>query len=89
MKKCRTPRLWHDWGQLMEPKIIEQLQQRVVELAQERGVSQGRKMRVNTTVKSTRFEHENGRAQNHHRRPYPLRVMLSGLGQKAHFCDEK
>lgn len=34
----------------MEPKIIEQLHQRVVELAQERGVSQGRKMRVDTNI---------------------------------------
>ncbi len=37
-------------GQLMEPKVIEQLHQRVVELAQERGVTQGRKLRVDTTV---------------------------------------
>src|ERR1700719_578325 len=37
-------------GQLIEPKVIEQLHQRVVEVAQERGVSQGRKMRVDTTV---------------------------------------
>ena len=37
-------------GQLIEPKVIEQLHQRVVELVQERGVTQGRKMRVDTTV---------------------------------------
>jgi IS5 family transposase len=37
-------------GQLVGPKVIEQLHRRVVELAQERGVSQGRKMRVDTTV---------------------------------------
>ena len=37
-------------GQLMEPKIIEQLHQRVVELAQERGMTQGRKLRVDTTT---------------------------------------
>ncbi len=37
-------------GQLIEPKVIEQLHQRVVEVAQERGVTQGRKMRVDTTV---------------------------------------
>ena len=37
-------------GQLMEPKVIEQLHQRVVEVAQERGVTQGQKMRVDTTV---------------------------------------
>src|SRR5712671_4513704 len=37
-------------GQLIEPKVIEQLHRRVVELAQERGVTQGRKLRVDTTV---------------------------------------
>ena len=37
-------------GQLMGPKVTEQLHQRVVELAQERGVTQGRKLRVDTTV---------------------------------------
>jgi IS5 family transposase len=37
-------------GQLMGPKVIEQLHRRVVELAQERGVTRGRKMRVDTTV---------------------------------------
>src|SRR6266576_3379449 len=35
-------------GQLIEPKVIEQLHQRVVELAQERGVTQGRKLGVDT-----------------------------------------
>ncbi len=37
-------------GQLIEPKAIEELHRRVVELAQERGVTQGRKLRVDTTV---------------------------------------
>jgi transposase, IS5 family len=37
-------------GQLLEPKVIAQLHQRVVELAQERGVTRGRKLRVDTTV---------------------------------------
>src|ERR1700686_1725446 len=37
-------------GQLIEPKVVEQLHQRVVELAQEQGVTQGRKLRVDTTV---------------------------------------
>jgi IS5 family transposase len=34
----------------MGAKVIEQLHQRVVELAQEQGVAQGRKLRVDTTV---------------------------------------
>ena len=37
-------------GQLIGAKVIEQLHQRVVELAQEQGVAQGRKLRVDTTV---------------------------------------
>jgi IS5 family transposase len=37
-------------GQLIEPQVIEQLHRRVVELAQEQGVTQGRKLRVDTTV---------------------------------------
>jgi IS5 family transposase len=37
-------------GQLIGPKVIEELHGRVVELAQERGVTRGRKMRVDTTV---------------------------------------
>jgi IS5 family transposase len=37
-------------GQLIGAKVIEELHRRVVELAQERGVTQGRKLRVDTTV---------------------------------------
>src|SRR5437879_3577851 len=37
-------------GQLIEPRVVEQLHQRVGELAKERGVTRGRKMRVDTTV---------------------------------------
>jgi len=37
-------------GQLIGAKVIEELHRRVVELAQERGVTQGRKLRVDTRV---------------------------------------
>ena len=37
-------------GQLIGPKVIEELHRRVVELAQEQGVTKGRKLRVDTTV---------------------------------------
>src|SRR6202521_179324 len=57
-------------GKLMEPKIIEQLHQRVVELAQERGVSQGRKMRVDTTVVESNIH-------------YPSDSSLLGDGTRA------
>lgn len=40
-------------GQLIGPKVIEELHQRVVELAQEQGVTRGRKLRVDTTVVET------------------------------------
>src|SRR5256884_6089223 len=36
-------------GQVMGPKVIEQLHRRVVGLVQERGVARGRAMRVETT----------------------------------------
>src|SRR6202049_4037249 len=44
-------------GQLIEPKVIEQLHQRVVEVAQERGGTQGRKMRVDTTVGESKIHY--------------------------------
>ena len=37
-------------GQLIGPGVIQQLHERVVELAQEKKVTRGRKMRVDTTV---------------------------------------
>jgi hypothetical protein len=40
-------------------------------------------------AQSTRLANKNGHAQNHHRTLYPLRAMLPGLSQKAHFCDGK
>ena len=44
-------------GQLIGPKVIEQLHRRVVELAQERGVTRGRKLRVDTTVVETNIHY--------------------------------
>jgi len=44
-------------GQLVGPKVIEQLQERVVELAQEQGVTRGRKLRVDTTVVETNIHY--------------------------------
>jgi IS5 family transposase len=37
-------------GQLMGAEVMEELHQRIVQLAQENGVTHGRKMRVDTTV---------------------------------------
>jgi transposase, IS5 family len=44
-------------GQLLGPEVIEELHQRVVELAQERGVIRGRKLRVDTTVIETNIHY--------------------------------
>src|SRR5260370_30246766 len=57
-------------GQLIEPKVIEQLHQRVVELAQERGVTRGRKLRVDTTVVETNIH-------------YPTDSSLLGDGRRV------
>ena len=44
-------------GQLLGPEVIAELHQRVVALAQERGVIQGRKLRVDTTVVETNIHY--------------------------------
>ena len=79
MKKCRTPRPSARLGQLIEPKVIAQLHQRVVELAQERGVTQGRKLRVDTTVVENNIH-------------YPTDSSLLGdgtLGADAHHEEDR
>src|ERR1700674_2737233 len=40
-------------GQLIGPEVMEELHQRIVQLAQEHGVTSGRKLRVDTTVVET------------------------------------
>ena len=57
-------------GQVIGPKVIEQLHQRVVELAQERGVTQGKKLRVDTTVVESNIH-------------YPTDSSLLGDGTRA------
>src|ERR1700688_3890624 len=49
-------------GQLIGPEVIEELHQRVVELAQEQGVTQGRKLRVDTTVVETNIHYPTDRS---------------------------
>src|SRR3981189_2380677 len=44
-------------GQLIEPEVIGELHERLLELARERGVVQGRKMRVDTTVVETNIHY--------------------------------
>lgn len=57
-------------GQLIGPKVIEQLHRRVVEMAQERGVTQGKKLRVDTTVVESNIH-------------YPTDSSLLGDGTRA------
>jgi IS5 family transposase len=44
-------------GQAIGPEVIQELHERLVELARERGVVQGRKMRVDTTVVETNIHY--------------------------------
>ncbi len=44
-------------GQLIGPEVIEELHQRIVQLAQEHGVTRGRKLRVETTVVETNIHY--------------------------------
>ena len=44
-------------GQLIGRKVIEELHQRIVQLAQEHGVTRGRKLRVDTTVVETNIHY--------------------------------
>src|SRR3989475_12031314 len=44
-------------GQLIGPEVIEELHQRIVQLAQEYGVTRGRKLRVDTTVVETNIHY--------------------------------
>jgi IS5 family transposase len=44
-------------GQLIGPEVIEELHQRIVQLAQEHGVTRGRKLRVDTTVVETNIHY--------------------------------
>src|ERR1700674_32440 len=44
-------------GQLIGPEVIEELHRRIVQLAQEHGVTHGRKLRVDTTVVETNIHY--------------------------------
>src|SRR6202166_1630961 len=49
-------------GQLIGPEVIEELHQRIVQLAQEHGVTRGRKLRVDTTVVETNIHYPTDRS---------------------------
>jgi IS5 family transposase len=45
------------WGLAVDPDTIKQIHDRMVQIAQEQGVTQGRRMRVDTTVVETNIHH--------------------------------
>ncbi|KRQ98182.1 hypothetical protein CQ10_27665 [Bradyrhizobium valentinum] len=45
------------WGWAVDPETIKQIHDRIVQIAQEQGVTQGRRMRVDTTVVETNIHH--------------------------------
>jgi IS5 family transposase len=45
------------WGLAVDPETIKQIHDRIVQIAQEQGVTQGRRMRVDTTVVETNIHH--------------------------------
>src|ERR1700692_854662 len=45
------------WGLAVEPAAIKQIHQRLVKLAQDKGVTEGRRMRVDTTVVETNIHY--------------------------------
>jgi IS5 family transposase len=45
------------WGLALGPQVIKQIHQRIVRIAQAKGVTQGRRMRVDTTVTETNIHY--------------------------------
>jgi IS5 family transposase len=45
------------WGVALGPQVIKQVHERMMQIAQEQGVMQGRRMRVDTTVVETNIHH--------------------------------
>lgn len=45
------------WGPVVGPQVLKQIHQRVVKIAQDNGVTAGRRMRVDTTVVETNIHH--------------------------------
>jgi IS5 family transposase len=45
------------WGVALGPEVIKQIHERIVRIAQEKGIAEGRKMRVDTTVVETNIHY--------------------------------
>src|SRR3989454_11945230 len=57
MRKCRYAKTLARLGQVIGPEVIRNLHQRLMELARERGIVEGRRMRVDTTVVETNIHY--------------------------------
>ena len=61
------------WGRALGPEVIKQIHDRIVGIAHEKGIAQGGKMRVDTTVVETNIHHPTlGIARKCNRRIKPL-----------------
>jgi IS5 family transposase len=45
------------WGLAVEPEVVKQIHERMVKIAQDKGVAEGRRMRVDTTVVETNIHY--------------------------------
>ena len=45
------------WGLALEPQVIKQIHERIVQIAHDKGVTEGRRMRVDTTVVETNIHY--------------------------------
>jgi transposase, IS5 family len=41
------------WGVALGPEVIKQIHERIVTIAQQKGIAEGRRMRVDTTIVET------------------------------------
>lgn len=58
--RCRTPRRWGAGALAVDQETIRQIHDRIVQIAQQQGVTQGRRMRVDTTVVETNIPYVAG-----------------------------
>jgi hypothetical protein len=55
--KCPDAKTMGRWGRALGPEVIKQIHERIVQIAQQKGIVEGRRMRVDTTVVETNIHH--------------------------------
>jgi transposase-like protein DUF772/DDE family transposase len=55
--RCPDAKTMGRWGRALGPEVIKQIHERIVHIAQEKGIVEGRRMRVDTTVVETNIHH--------------------------------